>query len=990
LVIIFYLIPESSIVEKQTKKITKNINFSCLPQIITFQILEFITKPELISISTTCKLWYSTSKLNVLWKNFDFEGFNVNSFQEGVEFLNKIFHGQTPIMSLRLPSRFTKLTAKDFKKLRSISKDLKELKFPSIQNSSLSINNGILKEIACFSNLKKLDVSTHVSITDEGIENLTKNQTKLTYITLDNCSNITEATILSIVRNCPNIQGISALYCQNCNISSQTLLEISEKLKKLKILKVQFGDVSSLAVEKFVESFEKFEEIHFKGFYSLNGNTLTKITQELKGLKKLTITCNESTKIISADISNESLVSFSIGTLDHMKYTTINSPNLKSLQFDNIHLLESISSEHLNLNEVYFRGCFLKDVNFNHLNSKNVELFDCTGLQEMKLQNEKLQDLNLFMCPNLKNLEISSEAIKTFTIDSCMQLLNISLETPNLEKSQLFCLPQDHFPLLKNFYLKSEKIESLALQRCVNLSSVSLNCSNLNALNLGECKILENLELKCEKLKKIALSAPQLKLTKEYISNLSTHCKYIEMMSLSNVNSLTDEILSEIASTFNHLQAMIISNCDALKNTKIISQHLKGLQITECSNLEYLGLLCPNLAKLILKKIPLKDESFRYFGVQNLRLLEILQCNALENPVLKFSQLTNLKMEECNALKEPSIASLFLKQIQISSCSLSFIHFPIENVHLFQIQLENCNFLKDSMIEHLLNKTPNLLSLLIVKNNSLESPLISSNSLQNLSLIECRELKNVKISQETPLKSLSFRSCSNLLTYSGKSSKIEFIECNQLKELSLMDSEVSTIVSCQELKNLRTTGKTCVASCSSLEKIHFSGEWLDVKECNNLTTISSEGGLKSIQLCNCRKISDESLANILLFQHLSSLVIENCSIVSPIVKHSTLSKFHLRRCFYLIDIQTECPCLEEFEIYDIPNLNLKNLNKLNKNSELHKLVKFILRGTKFDFENFKDFLKYKTKESLKELQITGVTVQQKKELKQIRQDVEVY
>jgi hypothetical protein len=293
------------------------------------------------------------------------------------------------------------------------------------------------------------------------------------------------------------------------------------------------------------------------------------------------------------------------------------------------------------------------------------------------------------------------------------------------------------------------------------------------------------------------------------------------------------------------------------------------------------------------------------------------------------------------------------------------------------------------MVEHLLNKTPNLLSLFIVKNSSLENSLISSNSLQNLSFIECRELKNIKISQETPLKSLSFRGCSNLLSHSGKSSKIEFIECNQLKELSLMNSEITTIVSCNELRNLKSNGKTCVASCSSLEKIHFSGELLDVKECNNLTTISSdEGFLKSIQLCNCRKISDESLANILLFQHLTSLMIENCSIVSPIVKHSTLSKFHLRRCFHLIDLQTECPCLEEFEIYDIPNLNLKNLNQLNKDSEFHKLMKFILRGTKFDFENFKDFLR--TKESLRELQITGVTSQQKKELKQIRQDVEVY
>ena len=377
------------------------------------------------------------------------------------------------------------------------------------------------------------------------------------------------------------------------------------------------------------------------------------------------------------------------------------------------------------------------------------------------------------------------------------------------------------------------------------------------------------------------------------------------------------------------------------------------------------------------------------------------------------------------------------------------------------VHFENCLYLNDSLIENLLKNSPNLMKLNILKNISIKQPKIYSNSLQSLSLIECQNLKNLQfwnqeeeeeegfvkdVKQENlmkceeikddmieseekkeeknenlklidnsfmipPLKSLSFRQCPNLILNSYSKSKkltfeknsIEFFECSKLKNLSI-ESDALTLVSCQNLKNLNfeSNGNISIHSCSTLKEIKLSekSENLDlqVTNCNQLMNVFSNNSLRSIQLSNCEKITDESIEFILnenQNQNLNRLIIENCSLIKPFIKHSNLSKFHLRKCFHLIDFHTECPNLEEFELFDLPNIskNIDILNQINKNSlnSFENLKKIIFRSTRFStFENLKNFLKKMKK--LKEIQITGITNQQKKELRDsmFQQNVIVY
>eukprot|EP01080_Neovahlkampfia_damariscottae_P001556 gene1556-12682_t len=936
---------------RKLKKMTPK--FFELPQIILFHVLEFITKPNLISVSSTCKLWYNLSRSHLLWKEFNFEGFRIQNLQEGVDFLTNIFGEESPIRTLILPQKFIKMSAKDFKRLRSlVDINLTGLELPQIQDTTTSVSNLILKEVSKFSNLKNLNLSTHVSITDEGIEFLTKNLPNLNYINLDYCSSLSLNSIYSIINNCKNIKGISCLYSQNLKFNDEIFEEIIKKLRFLKVLRVQFGDVSSLTIEKFVEQFQDFEEINFRNFYTLNGSTLTKIAKDLKNLKKLTITGSERTKIISSEISNENLTELSIGQIENLKYSIISCPSLKKLNFEQIGIIENVNFEETksNFDELKFQDCyFSKQENFEKLKTKSFSIFNCRGIKNLKISNLILEDLNLFLLHDLLNLEINCSNLRNFTIDSSMELQNLFLKSNKLEKSQIFCLQQERFPKLKNFYLESNQLENISLQRCIHLKNVNLIGRNLNSVNLGECQVLEQLSLKCESLKKLALSAPNLNFSKEFLNQLN--CDQIVMLSLLNISSLSDETLKEICMKFNFLQALILTNCNSLKEPTIFSSNLKGFQISNCQNLKNLNLNCPNLSKLILKNIPsLVDASFDNFekNLRNLKLLEIYDCNSLESPNLIFSNLTHLKIQECSGLKEPIISCLNLKQIQIFSSSLYNLNFKFQNLNLLDVHFENCLYLNDSLIENLLKNSPNLMKLNVTKNISICQPKLYSNSLQNLSFFECQNLKNLVFNEQEddqsnfsfipPLKYLSFRYCPNLNFDTFSKSKklafeknsIEFIECSNLKNLSI-ESDLLTIISCPNLKtlNFESNGKISIISCSLLTEISFSQNSnnldLQVKDCNNLSNVISNNSLKSIQLSNCRKYSDSSLdETICKSEDLHSLIIENCSLIKPFIRHSNLSKFHLRKCFHLIDFHTECPNLEEMEIFDLPNLSKSN------------------------------------------------------------------
>lgn len=76
--------------QRRTPIKTQN-KWQILPRQVLYTVFTFLQKKELIPIGRVCSHWWTISRTNLLWQQFDFVGFKVKSLQASIHFFKEIF-----------------------------------------------------------------------------------------------------------------------------------------------------------------------------------------------------------------------------------------------------------------------------------------------------------------------------------------------------------------------------------------------------------------------------------------------------------------------------------------------------------------------------------------------------------------------------------------------------------------------------------------------------------------------------------------------------------------------------------------------------------------------------------------------------------------------------------------------------------------------------------------------------------------------------------
>jgi hypothetical protein len=557
--------------------------------------------------------------------------------------------------------------------------------------------------------------------------------------------------------------------------------------------------------------------------------------------------------------------------------------------------------------------------------------------------------MNLFMCGDLLDISVKCDKLKSMTVDVCMNLQKALIDCPEMEKSQWFSLPQPQFPALSALSIQSCKLSSLSLQRCINLKNVALKCDNLIALNLTDCKFLEQLAMQCPILEKLAVSAPRLDFCSQFADMLAKNCPKVNMLSITNTPSLSDESMEILCSGLQNLQALIVSNCESLRSPKIIGNHIVGVQLCDCTNLHNPVFVCSTMNKLTIRNSPkIQDEALNSlcYTASKLKVLEIQGCGSLSAPCIKLPDMIAIVLKDCSLLQETVLTTPALRSLSIAGCdNLSSIKFTCLNM-LHELQLQKCK-LMDSALFDVVKFTPKLQNVVISSCDYLATIVIPSTYLRNIQFSDCIRLSAVRLYSPI-LETCSFKNCASLrfsriedlwapeviTTQQPKISLLDIVNCGIDTLLGQVSVIRLSIVSCAALRQIQLGSalldKVAIIQCPSLLSIGLYGSShteLLVRNCPLLSK-STLARVKTVQFGSCPSFNDETLHNLLMFDSqtgasIKAVLLENCAVSQLFLQHANLQKLSIRACARLVSIICNSPCLELLEVSACGQLDIE-------------------------------------------------------------------
>eukprot|EP01080_Neovahlkampfia_damariscottae_P010682 gene10682-3303_t len=976
-----------------------------LPNHVLSLIFSFVSQSFILShIIKVSKKWSRLGMSKGLWESIDFQGFKVTTLPEVVSFLSSVMPEKNFEGKVILPKSCSKLSAANFKQLKNVYPKLSTLAIPPSVGDVSSISNSSLKQLAQFSNLKHLELINHQKITDLGMDFLTKKLKTLSMVVLDGCVSLTSKSLAFIFQRCPKLKQISLLTHESDKGVVIQDFELSEMVKEkklfLKTCCLEFGKISYETLYKFVEQCPNIEKLCIKGFTSLDSKSIEIIFSNLKRLKEF-IVCSNVT-LYGPNFESESLEHLHFSRLSKFYAPVINCPKLKKLSFEQCNGIEQLDLNNLEtLESLQIRSSKLTTVDFKILSKlthlKELELFDlqCKDLKTLEVTSSSLNKLIFVMSDDINDLNLKCPKLETLSLDLCSELLKLNIDCPILNSFQLFILPQTQFPKLQNIHIKSQKLVNLNFHRAILLENASFDCENLDALNLSGCKELKELpKLNCPKLDKLALGSPHVQYSIDKIEEFTTNCPSISMLSISNAENLDDDCLAELCDKLNHLQALVISNCQNLKSPNLEAPNLKGIQMTDCTNMNNICVSSKILTKLFLRNCStISDETVQSISktCPNVKFLEIFNCVGVKYPRIDCQELTDLHFTKCENLIKPTLKCSKLKKLIFKQCpKMKDVNFE-ENESTSEILFSECNDLTDDIVESLKLNT-GIQTLVFSKCNGLLKPKFEIKNLKQLRFVECNFLKSPFISKSNlsvlsfhDCKSLNFNLTSELLDVSVEVA--EFVNCGSFVKI-LVDSEIRKI-SMTFCKNLlkfyvwnESTVKTKITFCPKLILFVTGTEKLkelSIKDCAALVTLSFTNclDLKQIELVNCLGIKDDILSNLLLkCQELNNLDVSNCGLIKPTIIHSKLNQLSLSNCQSLESINLECESLLKFKLVDIYEFTSQNL--ISKNIE--KLKEIEITNVLFNVSTLIEFLEKSKNLTGVNLKNTGISSLQQREI----------
>lgn len=829
-----------------------------------------------------------------------------------------------------LPKICTQVNAKSFSKLKFHYPTMKKLILPQIDSSNASsvvnsITDACMKQIAKFNQLEQIRLSSHIKITDVGIATLaTVKHSPLVVLDLDNCHGISTLSFQTVLNNCTKLKSLSMLGNGNTMLEKKNFDHLIRDSYEIQELRVDIGSTVTIdSLLTFVSKCRKLKSLYLRGCSSFNSICVEILAEKLKYLENLTFVFADGVKLVQPRISSSSLKSLHISRPEVLATAKITCPQLIScfidqcrdlqhLQFSNCTSMTDLRIRSSNTSKMDIGNLFgLKD------QLKELELFDCriSSSGKIHIESQSLQKFVLFMCNEASELYLVCPKLHTLSVDVCLELERMKLICPILETVQLFVLPQIQPPKLTYFALSSNKLTSLNLQRTAFLNTLSLECEQLDSLNMAGCKDLKHvLNITCPKLDKLALGSSSFDFGNEEVVQKLTHgCPNISMLSISNAPQLYDQRLQNLCSKLHNLQALVISNCNNLKQPKLVAPTLRGVQMTDCHQIYSLGVVSQNLSKVFLRNCAqVSDMTLQQISstCPNVKFLEIFNCPNLKNPTLMCKELTDLHFSRCDQLEAPTLNCPMLKKLLfISNAKIRDLHFAQPCDATAELLFSDCPQINDSLIGKLQYSVQNIQAMVFAKCENIRRPVISFPHLKIIRFSECPNLIRPQFKQAIHLHVLSFQDCPSLDMNSVRaicsdSSLIDQIEITQCDHLQMLQIDVPSqrlqVSKCENLQDVvlyNVSEKIKIEDCPVLLKVWSPQVCaLQLQECNirscvELCEIRLNSSLKKLELVRCPRITDLTVTKLLnKCKNLEQIEIVDCTvnplIIQEIISHS--------------------------------------------------------------------------------------------------------
>ncbi|KAH8961501.1 hypothetical protein BDL97_05G053600 [Sphagnum fallax] len=398
-----------------------------------------------------------------------------------------------------------------------------------------------------------------------------------------------------------------------------------------------------------------------------------------------------------------------------------------------------------------------------------------------------------------------------------------------------------------------------------------------------------------------------------------------------------------------------------------------------------------NVKWLCLKKCTIQKLPSDLFNCLQLLVLDLEQCESLEEIPSSIGQLTTLQeldLSWCSNLKNlPSFISRLnaLRELNLQGCSkLKKLPSSIGQLNALQkLDLLECsNLIKLPSSIGQLNALQKLNLSECSNLKELPSSIGQLNALEGLDLSWCSNLKELpsSIGQLNSIKELDLSKCSNLKELPSSIGQLNALQnldlshCSNLKELPSSIGQLNAfedlyLSGCSNLRGLPSSigqlnalQKLDLSQCSNLKELPSSIgqlnalERLDLSWCSNLKELPSSIGqlnsIKDLDLSKCSNLK-ELPSSIGQLNALQKLDLRRCSnlkeLPSSIGQLNALQKLDLSQCSNLKELPSSIGQLNALQKFDLSRCsNLKELpssvGELNALEELDLLGCSELKG----------------------------------------------
>ena len=376
------------------------------------------------------------------------------------------------------------------------------------------------------------------------MNNICVSSKSLTKLFLRNCSTISDETVESISKTCPNVKFLEIFNCSGVRYPRVDCPELSDlhftkcenlikpTLKCTKLKKLIFKQCSKMKDINF-EGNESTSEILFSECSDIDDS----IFESLKlnsGIQTLIFSkCNS---LVKPKLEIENLKQLKFVECQSLKLPFITkSTNLSILSFQECKMLNfNLTSELINVpvEATEFVNCNSLINVLVDSDIRKISISFCKNLLKLYIWNEKTVKTKISFCPKLILFVTATERLKELSIKDSTSLSSISFKNCyDLKQIEIQNCQGINDEILTNLLTKCQDLTNLEITNC-GLENPTFLHSKLNQLSLSNCQSLESLNLDCESLTKFKF-VDSFKFTSENL--ISKNIEKLKEIEITNV-----------------------------------------------------------------------------------------------------------------------------------------------------------------------------------------------------------------------------------------------------------------------------------------------------------------------------------------------------------------------------------------------------------------------------------------------------------------------